>query len=132
MSDKLMTENNHTIKENLEYTRDVYCMHPMVLDLLDYTANLEARAEQAEARLADYLEGVRRVLADEGSPDEAHCGCVPVLRNRIAELEAMVERLIEASKKVYENACCNEGFVYLDTMRNLMSIVAEWKEHDNE
>lgn len=68
---------------------------------------LRLERDRAVARLADYLEGVRVVLADEGSPDEIHCGCVPVLRKRIIELTSerdaavsMVERLIEAGDKM--------------------------------
>jgi hypothetical protein len=50
---------------------------------------LLARAEKAEARLADYLEDVLAYCPNNDCPiDEVHCGCVPVLRKRIAELEA--------------------------------------------
>ena len=44
-ADDLIEENGHTRKENLEYMRAVYCMHPMVLELLDYISALEAEVE---------------------------------------------------------------------------------------
>jgi len=31
----------HTLQENLQHIRDVYCMHPMVLDLLDFISELQ-------------------------------------------------------------------------------------------
>ena len=60
---------------------------------------LHTSAKNAEAKLADYMDGIDRILDDEGAQDEIHCGCVPVLRNRIAELEQMVERLVEVGEQ---------------------------------
>lgn len=41
-----------------------------------------------KARVADWEEERARILAEECAPDEKHCTCVPVLRARVAELEA--------------------------------------------
>ena len=49
-ADDLIEENGHTRKENLEYMRAVYCMHPMVLELLDYISALEADKVAAETK----------------------------------------------------------------------------------
>ena len=38
--------NKEFTKEMLDYMRAVYCMHPMVLDALDYIAELEAFIDQ--------------------------------------------------------------------------------------
>lgn len=51
---------------------------PALLDALD----------EAEAELADWREASRKVLDDKCPSDEHHCTCVPLLRKRIAELEA--------------------------------------------
>lgn len=44
--------------------------------------------DRLRARLADYEADARRVLSEQCAPDEKHCACVPVLRARVAELEA--------------------------------------------
>ncbi len=50
----------------------------------DYERRAKEHAEQeAEDR--------RRVLANEGAPDEVHCSCVPHLRARLALLEAVAD-----------------------------------------
>lgn len=38
--------NKEFTKEMLDYMRAVYCMHPMVLDALDYIAELETFIDQ--------------------------------------------------------------------------------------
>ena len=51
---------------------------------------LKAKERIAELteELEDWRDNACRVLAEECAPDEMHCSCVPVLRRRIAELEA--------------------------------------------
>jgi hypothetical protein len=45
--------------------------------------------EKAEARLADLTDDFHRVMDEDCNTDEGHCACVPHLRRRIAELEAL-------------------------------------------
>lgn len=73
----------------------------LLSDALDQIEQLTARIAELEAELADYREDFRRVLSDECPTDERHCGCVPILRARIAELEAE-RRWIPVSERLPE------------------------------
>ena len=44
--------------------------------------------EKANERIEDYVAGIKIVLDEKCPTDEIHCVCVPMLRARIAELEA--------------------------------------------
>ena len=46
----------HTLQENLQYIRDVYCMHPMIIDLLDEFAMLQKQIEELEKSNAEIME----------------------------------------------------------------------------
>lgn len=64
----------------------LFCHSPE--DLRRLLAEVERLREWKEQ-----IEEDRRViLADAGAPDEQHCSCVPVLRARITELEAVRRR----------------------------------------
>lgn len=56
-------------------------------------AEKDARIAKLKGRISDYEDDFRRVMAEECTPDEKHCSCVPHLRKRIAELEAENNRL---------------------------------------
>ena len=53
------------------------------------------KAEELQARLADYEDAHRVTVEDCGAPDEQHCSCVPSLRLEMKRLQA---RLAEALK----------------------------------
>ena len=52
-------------------------------------AQLEERVRELETELADWRAASKKVLNEECAPDEKHCTCVPFLRKRIDELEAI-------------------------------------------
>jgi hypothetical protein len=88
-------EHENADVQDLAYCPNNDCpMHHGTMSIKDWEFRpiedaLLARAEKAEARLADYLEDVLAYCPNNDCPiDEVHCGCVPVLRKRIAELEA--------------------------------------------
>jgi len=81
-------------KEMLDYLRDVYCMHPMVLDTLDYIASLEARIVELENKLA------KKEIEYTDLWDDA------------LELQARVEELekrIAKAKELLEDEICEWG-----------------------
>ena len=47
--DEVNWNNKEFTKEMLDYLRAVYCVHPMVLDALDYINSLESRIAELEA-----------------------------------------------------------------------------------
>lgn len=46
--------------------------------------------EAANNRIVEYQEDFARVLSEDCPSDEKHCGCVPILREKIAELKATI------------------------------------------
>ena len=64
------------------------------------------RAENARltARITDYEDDHRAVVAEKCAPDERHCSCVPHLRNEVRRLTAEVEamgKVVEEAERVY-------------------------------
>jgi predicted nuclease with RNAse H fold len=53
--------NKEFTKEMLDYMRAVYCMHPMVLDALDYIDSIESRIAELEEKLAELVEAVDKM-----------------------------------------------------------------------
>jgi len=48
--------NKEFTKEMLDYMRAVYCMHPMVLDALDYIDSIESRIAELKAFIDQLIE----------------------------------------------------------------------------
>ncbi len=46
----------HTLQKNLQYIRDVYCAHPMIIDLLDEFERLQKEVEELEQSNAEAAE----------------------------------------------------------------------------
>lgn len=57
------------------------------------------QAERAQARLDEYEETARRILAEDCAPDEKHCTCVPALR---AEIERLKKKIAELEDLVWD------------------------------
>lgn len=49
---------------------------------------LIAHIDALEAKIADYTDACATIIDSSCGTDEKHCTCVPLLRARIAELEA--------------------------------------------
>ena len=65
---------------------------------------LRARAEKAEARLAEFESDFRAITGERCAPDEQHCSCVPHLRRALVEAqrerdEALVAKVNEIAKR---------------------------------
>ena len=55
--------------------------------------HLRGLVEELEAYKADIENSTKMALDESCTADEKHCTCVPLLRKRVAELEAVVERI---------------------------------------
>ena len=55
---------------------------------------LLAMLEDAHARIQDYQDDARAVLAEECAGDEVHCTCVPHRRREVARLKAFGEAVV--------------------------------------
>jgi hypothetical protein len=62
----------------------------------DRAADLQDSLHKREAELAEIKATHARIVAEECAPDEQHCTCVPALRARMAELEAVFAYMQEA------------------------------------
>lgn len=72
----------------------------LAADLARVTAERDAaRADAAryKARLDDYYDDHRAVVAGRCGPDEVHCSCVPHLRREVEAMRAVVEAAERAS-----------------------------------
>lgn len=56
----------------------------------NFARELELRIKELEEYKADIEEETRMVMSEKCADDEVHCTCVPVLRQKIAELEKEV------------------------------------------
>jgi len=75
-------------KEMLDYMRAVYCMHPMVLDALDYINSLDAYVAELETFIDQLLENAWELSQSHEFVEAAFAPFSPdELQKRIAELE---------------------------------------------
>lgn len=82
--------NKEFTKEMLDYMRAVYCMHPMVLDALDYIDSIESRIVELEAENDELKERVAMLDVNSVYKSLGEMGYIEQvdrLTARIAELE---------------------------------------------
>ena len=100
--DEVNWNNKEFTKEMLDYLRAVYCVHPMVLDALDYINSLESRIAELEKDNDEFRQMIHDwiiiLTPDDGYVPDSECNDVatPIdvaLRKRIAELEGKIDQL---------------------------------------
>lgn len=87
----LMLENNRLMAENERLRAQVESLSEQLT--MESISVSQAEIERLRDRLSDYDEAHRMTVDDCGSPDEAHCSCVPALRMEIERLQARVAEL---------------------------------------
>lgn len=63
------------------------------MDYYDYPEGLKARVEELEAYKADIENACKMAMDEKCSLDQKHCTCVPLLRLKVRELDAHIEKL---------------------------------------
>lgn len=63
---------------------------------------LLAELDALKAEVADWRDTQRAVMSEKCQTDEVHCTCVPMLKKKIAELEAERDRLRKALQEIIE------------------------------
>lgn len=67
----------------------------MVNEIAENSESYEKLARKAESKLADIHDSEKFILSEDCPNDEVHCGCVPVLKRKFAELRKENERLLD-------------------------------------
>ena len=79
------------LEENLRDARTARKMaRNRVEDLETSRKDANARADAAEERVRDYEDAQRAAMDEACTADEKHCTCVPLLRERVRVLEALL------------------------------------------
>ncbi len=75
--DEVNWNNKEFTKEMLDYLRAVYCVHPMVLDALDYINSLESRIAELEKDNDEFRQMIHDwiiiLTPDDGYVPDSEC-----------------------------------------------------------
>lgn len=84
----------------------------------------QVRAEKAECEVEDWKSCAKTAASENCPPDEKHCSCVPLLRKKVAVLQAISEaRFVRAEIAEESLTGANE------TIAKLQAIVAQCQGH---
>lgn len=86
-------------------------------------ATLTARVEELEDFKADMENSFKMIMDESCSGDQVHCTCVPVLREKVKELEQANDKLARVDDRLRQDG--DGSWAYSELHRDLFHILAD-------